>query len=110
MLIRKENLFQFTRRNYLQIHGTAMGTKMAVAFGNIFMADIVSQSVVKPTVWKRFIDDIFSLWDTGKHDIERFIEQTQIIQQSNLRLKSQMPRLHFCIQRQSLPSSFHTGY
>ena len=34
-----------------------MGTKMAVAFANIFMADIetqiVSQSVVKPTVWKR---------------------------------------------------------
>ena len=43
------------------------------------MADIetqiVSQSVVKPTVWKRYIDDIFSLWDTGKHDIELFIEQ-----------------------------------
>ena len=56
-----------------------MGTKMAVACANIFMADIetqiVSQSVVKPTVWKRHIDDIFSLWDTGKHDIERFIEQ-----------------------------------
>ena len=51
---------------------------MAVAFANIFMADIetqiVSQSVVKP-FWKRFIDDILSLWDTGKHDIERFIEQ-----------------------------------
>ena len=56
-----------------------MGTKMAVAFANIFMADIetqiVSQSVVKPTVWKRYIDDIFSLWDADKYDIERFIEQ-----------------------------------
>ena len=56
-----------------------MGTKMAVAFANIFMADIktqiVSQSVVIPTVWKRYIDDVFSLWDTGKHNIERFIEQ-----------------------------------
>ena len=78
-LILKENSFQFNGKNYLQIHGTAMGTKMAVAFANIFMADIetqiVSQSVVKPTVWKRYIDDIFSLWDTGKHDIELFIEQ-----------------------------------
>ena len=40
-----------------------MGTKMAVAFANIFMAkvetDILSQSVIKPLVWKRFIDDIF---------------------------------------------------
>ena len=70
MLIAKENPFQSTGRNYLQIHGIAMGTKMAVAFANILIADIetqiVSQSVVKPSVWKRYTDDIFSLWDTGK--------------------------------------------
>ena len=40
-----------------------MGTKMAVAFANIFMAkietDILSQSVIKLLVWKRFIDDVF---------------------------------------------------
>ena len=39
-----------------------MGTKMAVAFANIFMvkieANILSKSVVKPTIWKRYIDDI----------------------------------------------------
>ena len=56
-----------------------VGTKIALAFANIFMADVEtqigSQSVVKPTVWKRYIDDIFSLWDTCKHDIERFIWQ-----------------------------------
>ena len=43
-------------KNYLQICGTAMGTKMAVAFANIFMADIetniLSRSVTKPTIWK----------------------------------------------------------
>ena len=39
-LILKENSFQFNGKNYLQIHGTAMGTKMAVAFANIFMVDI----------------------------------------------------------------------
>ena len=53
---------------------------------HIFMADIetqiVSQSVVKPTVWKRYIDDIFSLWDTGKHDIELFIEQANSYHQT----------------------------
>ena len=71
--------FQFNGKNYLQIHGTAMGTKMAVAFANIFMAhietQILSKSVIKPTVWKRYIDDIFSLWDISKPDIEEFIEQ-----------------------------------
>ena len=64
----KENSFQFNGRNYLQTHGTAMGTKMAVAFANIFMCavetDILSQSNTKPLEWKRYIDDVFSLWDT----------------------------------------------
>lgn len=39
-LILKENSFQFDGKDYLQLHGTAMGTKMAVAFANIFMAKI----------------------------------------------------------------------
>ena len=56
-LILQENSFQFNGKNYLQTHGTAMGTKMAVAFANIFMAkvetDILSQSVIKPLKQKR---------------------------------------------------------
>ena len=39
-LILKENSFQFNGENYLQTHGTAMDTKMAVAFTNIFMAEV----------------------------------------------------------------------
>jgi len=62
-LILKENSFQFCGKHYLQIHETAMGTKMAVSFANIFMAkietEILSRSVFNPTVWKRYIDDIF---------------------------------------------------
>ena len=42
-LILQENTFQFNKRNYLQTHGTAMGTKMAVAFANIFMGEIAKQ-------------------------------------------------------------------
>ena len=56
-----------------------MGTKMAVAFANIFMAEIetkmISQSKTKPREWKRYIDDIFSLWDSDKQEITLFIEQ-----------------------------------
>ena len=56
-----------------------MGTKMAVAFANIFMADIetkmISQSKTKALEWKRFIDDIFSLWDSDEKEINLFIEQ-----------------------------------
>ena len=56
-----------------------MGTKMAVAFANIFMAsiekEILRQSVYKPLTWKRFIDDVFCLCDTNKEETEHFIEQ-----------------------------------
>ena len=78
-LILQENSFQFNGKNYLQIHGTVMGTKMAVAFANIFMSkvetDILSQSAFRPLVWKRYIDDIFSLWTISRVEILQFTEQ-----------------------------------
>ena len=78
-LILQENSFQFDGKDYLQIHGTAMGTKMAVAFANIFMAkierEILRLSYKKPLVWKRFIDDVFSLWNIRRDEVNAFIEQ-----------------------------------
>ena len=78
-LILTENSFQFCGSNYLQTHGTAMGTKMAVAFANIFMAriekQILSQSCIKPLFWKRYIDDVFSLWNTSLDKIESFVKK-----------------------------------
>ena len=77
-LILQENSFEFNGKNYLQTHGTAMGTKMAVAFANIFMVEveteILNQSAFKPLVWKRYIDDIFSIWNIHKHQVTQFIE------------------------------------
>jgi len=56
-----------------------MGTKMAFAFANIFMAkvetDILNQSALKPLLWKRFIDDDISLWNATREEITQFIEQ-----------------------------------
>ena len=39
-LILEENSFKFNGKNFVQTHGIAMGTKMAVAFSVIFMADL----------------------------------------------------------------------
>ena len=50
-----------------------MGTKMAVSFANIFMAavetEIINRSHFKPLTWKRYIDDVFSLWNINKEEI-----------------------------------------
>ena len=46
-LILAENAFQFNGKNYVQIHGTATGTKMAVAFANILMAKVTREEITK---------------------------------------------------------------
>lgn len=50
--------------------------RMAVSFANIFMSgvemEILSLSKTKPLRWKRNIDDIFSLWNADKKEIEEF--------------------------------------
>ena len=76
-LVLQENSFQFNGSDYLQTHGTAMGTKMAFAFANIFMSavesNIIKMNKTKPLVWKRYIDDVFSLQDAKREDINLFI-------------------------------------
>ena len=39
------------------------------------LTKMISQSKTKPIEWRRFIDDIFSLWDCDKKEIYLFIEQ-----------------------------------
>ena len=55
---------------------------MAVAFANLFMAEIetkmLNESRIKPKVWEPFIDGFFSLWDVNRQDIALFIDQANI--------------------------------
>ena len=56
-----------------------MDTKRVVPFAKIFMSEvetkILIQSEFRPLVWKRYIDDIFSLWTINRIEIAQFIEQ-----------------------------------
>ncbi|XP_064475493.1 uncharacterized protein LOC135389367 [Ornithodoros turicata] len=64
-LILKNNNFEFDGKHYLQVNGTAMGTKMAPSYANIFMGSLeegfLSKREKKPTFYKRFLDDIFMI-------------------------------------------------
>ena len=55
-----------------------MGTQMAPTFTNIFMGklerNILHQATHKPTVWWRFIDDIFAVWTHGEDKLIKFID------------------------------------
>ena len=36
--------------------------------------DILSNSLLKPLVWWRYIDDIFMVWEHGKEELKKFLE------------------------------------
>jgi peptide-methionine (R)-S-oxide reductase len=78
--ILKENHFDFLDKHYLQTQGTAMGTKMAPPYANIFMAQIEQQ--IKHnynqhiSLWKRFIDDIFFIWQGSHKSLEQFTQHS----------------------------------
>ena len=44
--ILKNNIFTFNEQNFIQVSGTAMGTKMASKYANISMAEMQLYSIV----------------------------------------------------------------
>ena len=74
-----KNNFVFNGEMYHQIKGTAMGTKCAPAFANIYMNQVEEKYVythtTKPLIWLRFIDDIFCVFTCSKPEIEAFVDE-----------------------------------
>ena len=75
--ILKKNYFEFNNEYYLQISGTAMGTRCAPNYAIIFMAeleeDFLTTLTLQPKIWKRFIDDIFIIWNHGEPELETLL-------------------------------------
>ena len=74
----KRNDFHFNLKTYLQVKGTAMGKKFAPSYANIFMAeweeDIMQRVPTKPEIWKRYLDDCFTIWNGSKESLQEFFE------------------------------------
>ena len=52
-----------------------MGTKIAVAFANIFMAKIEKRHYRQEQNSIAKIDDVFCLWGTNEDDIKEFVQK-----------------------------------
>ena len=76
-MVVKLNTFEFNEKYYLQKFSTAMGSKLAPAYANTFMGkpekSILDTSPLKPTYYKRFIDDIFIIWPHSEMNLNNFI-------------------------------------
>ena len=78
-LVLKNNIFEISDKTYKQIRGTAIGTKFAPPYAVLFMAaleeKILSNVKKKPSVWWRYIDDIFFIWEHGEESLQEFINE-----------------------------------
>jgi len=76
-LVLRNNNFEFDGKHYLQTLGTAIGTKMAPAYANIFMdrleQRLLSEAEIKPYLWFRYIDDIFMVWLGSESELRNFL-------------------------------------
>ena len=77
-LVLENNHFQFNNDNYLQKMGTAMGSPMAPAYASLFMGkleqDFLKSRSLAPSIWLRFLDDIFMVWDHSIESLHSFID------------------------------------
>lgn len=73
------NVFSFEERLYIQTCGTAMGTKFATSYANLFMGDFGTQHIYNKiwmqniVMYKRYIDHMFFRWRGSKEDFDLFL-------------------------------------
>lgn len=77
-IILKHNYFEFDGIMYHQLRGTAMGTKMAPGYANLFMGEFekafLQSREKQPLFWKRYIDDIFMIWDGTLDGLNKLLQ------------------------------------
>ncbi|CAJ0924715.1 unnamed protein product [Ranitomeya imitator] len=91
-IILPNNFFLFEDKFFLQTRGTTMGSNVAPPYANCYMADYEKTAIytndlfqTHARVWKRYIDDIFCIWDGPEETLKTFF----------LFLKSSWPGLDF---------------
>ena len=66
-LVLRRNVLEFKKEYFIQISGTAIENKPAPCYANQFLSvferDLLDQYPIKPSIWPRYIDDIFMIWN-----------------------------------------------
>lgn len=73
------NIFKFEDTIYHQSCGTAMGTKFAPSYANLFMGAFEKNMIIGSNwqnhivIYRRYIDDLFFVWKGDESDFEKFV-------------------------------------
>ena len=86
ILVLTSNYFKSLGQSYLQKSGTAMETKMAPTYANLFMGQFEKKMLAlfphKPLAYFRYIDDIFMIWTEGEDTLNQFLNHWNILNPS----------------------------
>ena len=96
----KGNDFEFNSDFYLQILGTAMGKKYAPALANLYLQYFDHMAMngfrIKPTFYKRFLDDLIIVWPGTKEELNEYnIFLNNLIPDITVTLKSNETNIDF---------------
>ncbi len=72
------NNFQFDGKDYLQVSGTAMGTRGVPSLANFVMGEFEEKFIypyhIQSLIWIRFLDDWFGIWLDTEESLIEFID------------------------------------
>ena len=75
----KNNIFTFSNKTLKQKRGTAIATKFTTLHSILYMAnqeeEMIKEADYKLYLWRRYIDDIFFLWEHGEKKLKSFIDK-----------------------------------
>ncbi|XP_063805763.1 uncharacterized protein LOC134984051 [Pseudophryne corroboree] len=77
--ILRHNYFTFLDTFYLQVMGTAMGTRFAPSYANLYMGEVEDQLVwggdlgADLVLYGRYIDDLFIIWNGDAESASAFV-------------------------------------
>jgi hypothetical protein len=108
-IVLENNTFQFDNKHYLQINGTAMGTKMAPTYANLVLAYLEEKLYTKlknemttdlsnyvERNFLRYLDDCFIIWPNSKYNLSEFEKE----------LNDLHPKLKFTKEQNTTEISF----
>ena len=75
-LVLENNNFSFNGKHYLQVEGTAIGSRLGMNYASTYLGvweqQLLEQSSDKPHTYFRYVDDIWGIWLHGEKKLKKF--------------------------------------
>ncbi|KAL9967396.1 hypothetical protein ACROYT_G025613 [Oculina patagonica] len=89
----RSTYFQYNGSIYEQRKGAAMGSPVSAVVANLYMENFEEQAITsssyKPKIWKRYVDDTFTILDRGS--VDSFLQH----------LNNQQPSIRFTMETEN---------